>query len=263
VETVNSIDQKILRETFSRSYAPPNMVLTAAGKIDHDNLVEALRKYFHPDVSSNTILSPGLPALKANPTVVLRTKKELEQAHICIGMMGYSARHPDRYAAGVMNVILGGSMSSRLFQKLREERGLCYSIYSSLNSFQDCGYMSVYAGTSSENVRTAVDLILQECRKLVTEPVGEEELENAKNHLKGSLILSLESSSTRMFNLARNDLYYERQITAEEVLDEISGVSIDDVQKVAMELFQHSDYGIVVVGDIQQLDLNIDQFQTH
>src|SRR3972149_6337280 len=162
------------------------------------------------------------PAVKPKPAVILRPKKDLEQAHLCIGMMGFSAGHPGRYAAGLLNVILGGSMSSRLFQKIREERGLCYTVFSSMNSFLDTGYLSIYAGTSREMVKTAIELILQECRLLVTELVSAEELENAKNHLKGGLMLSLESSSTRMFNLARNDLYFERQISAEGLLKAIS-----------------------------------------
>ena len=154
-------------------------------------------------------------------------------------------------------------MSSRLFQELREERGLCYSVFSSLSPFKDTGYLSVYAATGKETVREAIELILQQCHRLITEPVSTEELENAKNHLKGSVILSLEGSSSRMFNLARNDLYYERQITTEEILTAISAVTISDVQHIAMELFQHSNYGVVVVGDLDHLDLQVKDFQTH
>ncbi len=262
LDTVNSTDQIQLRKCFSSNYIPPNMVLSAAGKIDHDELVESIRKYFplKPTVAPAPL---QLPPLNPQPLVLFRPKKDLEQAHLCIGMMGYSVNHPQRYAAGVMNVILGGSMSSRLFQKLREERGLCYSVFSSLNAFQDTGYVSIYAGTGRDTVKTAAELILQECRLLVLEPVTSEELENAKNHLKGSLMLSLESSSTRMFNLAKNDMYHDRQVTAEEVLAEISKVTVEDVQHVAMELFQHSNYGIVVVGDLEQFDFRTEDFLMH
>jgi predicted Zn-dependent peptidase len=154
-------------------------------------------------------------------------------------------------------------MSSRLFQKIREERGLCYTVYSSMNPFDDTGYLSIYAGTSPESVPTTIELILHECRSLVTEPVAADELENAKNHLKGSLMLSLESSSSRMFSLAKNDMTYGRQILADEVLERIAAVTIEEIQHVAMELFQHSDYGIVVVGDLEDLNVKIDEFQTH
>ncbi len=262
VDTVNSVDQIQLRNCFSRNYIPMNMVISAAGKIDHDELVESVRKYFPLKPAAST--APlQLPPVNPQPLVLFRPKKDLEQAHICIGMMGYSINHPQRYAAGVMNVILGGSMSSRLFQKLREDRGLCYTVFSSLNAFQDTGYVSIYAGTGRDTVRTAAELILQECRLLVLEAVTPEELDNAKNHLKGSLMLSLESSSTRMFNLAKNDMYHERQVTAEEVLAEISKVTVEDVQHVAMELFQHSNYGIVVVGDLEQFDFRTEDFLMH
>jgi predicted Zn-dependent peptidase len=263
VETVHATDQRLLQAKFAENYVPGNMLVTAAGKLDHDHLVDNIRQYFQLNGSALTSSIPSRPANLARPFVLLRPKKDLEQAHICLGMMGYSATDPDRYAASVLNVILGGSMSSRLFQKIREERGLCYTVYSSLSPFKDTGYLNIYAATGKETVREAIELILQQCHQLITEPVSSEELENAKNHLKGSMILSLEGSSSRMFNLARNDLYHERQVKTQEILDNISAVTITDVQHVAMELFQHSNYGVVVVGDLDKLDLQLNDFQTH
>lgn len=149
-----------------------------------------------------------------------------------------------------MNVILGGSMSSRLFQRIREERGLCYTVYSSINSFQDTGYVSIYAGTGKETLKTAIELILEECRIIAQNPLEKEELEHAKNHLKGSLMLGLESSSNRMFNLAKNDIYYGRQISAEEILEKISEVTLDDIQRVAKDLFLNVPCAIVVIGNL-------------
>jgi predicted Zn-dependent peptidase len=263
VETVHATDQRLLQAKFAENYVPGNMLVTAAGKLDHDHLVENIRQYFQLEGSAINPLTQPNPANPARPFVLLRPKKDLEQAHICLGMMGYSATDADRYAASVLNVILGGSMSSRLFQKIREERGLCYTVYSSLSPFKDTGYLNIYAATGKDTVREAIELILQQCHQLITEPVSSEELENAKNHLKGSMILSLEGSSSRMFNLARNDLYHERQIETQEILDNISAVTITDVQHVAMELFQHSNYGVVVVGDMDRLDLQLNDFQTH
>ena len=152
-------------------------------------------------------------------------------------------------------MILGGSMSSRLFQRIREDRGLCYTVYSSLNSFRECGYMNIYAGTARENVRVAAELILKECRLLADEAVTAEELDNAKNHLKGGMILGLESSSNRMFALARNEIYHGRQISVDESLEKIDAVTRDDIRRVACDLFTHRNYGIVVVGDLEGLDL--------
>lgn len=262
LDTLHAIDQNLLQARFTQNYVPANMLITAAGKLDHDQLVENIRKYFPLTGSSQPSSRPADPKT-GRSFVLLRPKKDLEQAHICLGMMGYSATDADRYAASVLNVILGGSMSSRLFQKIREERGLCYTVYSSLNPFKSSGYLSIYAATGKDMVREATELILQQCHQLITEPVSSEELENAKNHLKGSMILSLEGSSSRMFNLARNDLYHERQITTQEILDDISRVTVADVQHVAMELFQHSSYGVVVVGDLEHLDLQLDNFSMH
>jgi predicted Zn-dependent peptidase len=263
VANVNAVDQKLLRECFLRDYTPPNMLLTAAGNIDHDRLVEQVRHYFKLRTSHNGHDTAAQPPVHPNPIVMVRPKNDLEQAHICIGMMGFSANHPHRYAESILNVILGGSMSSRLFQRIREERGLCYTVFSSLNPFKDAGYVTIYAGTSPENVKTTIELTLAECELLVKQHVSDDELENAKNHLKGSLILGLEGSSNRMFTMARNDLYHDRQVSAEEILEKISAVTADDVQHVAMELFHHSDYGVVVVGDLEDLDIPINDLHHH
>lgn len=262
VETVSAVDRNLLRDRFTRNYVPSNVLISAAGKVDHDRLVDSIRKQFGLENTKNGS-GHSLPPVQPRSFSTLRSKKDLEQAHICIGMMGYSAVHPDRYVAGVLNVILGGSMSSRLFQRIREERGLCYTVYSSMNPFRDTGYMNIYAATGKETVNDAIDLILQECRRFITEPVDAEELENAKNHLKGSIILSLESSSSRMFQMARNEMNHGEQISVEQVLESISRVSIDDVQRVAMQLFQHSEYGLVVVGDLDDLGIRMDDFQMH
>jgi predicted Zn-dependent peptidase len=256
METVNSLNSERLRTIFLENYVPPNMVVSAAGNIDHEELRKAIEKYFDVrrsiDQTPEVLQQPPMP----RPLTLVRPKKDLEQTHLCIGVPGHRIDHPDRYVAGVMNVILGGSMSSRLFQKIREEMGLCYSVFSSISSFKDSGYLSVYAGTSPETTQIAAELIIQECKKLAHELVSVDELENAKNHLKGSLILSMESSSSRMFNLARSDMTFGRQISTDEVLEGISKVTLDDVQRIGRELFDHSNYGTVVVGDLEELVVN-------
>jgi predicted Zn-dependent peptidase len=261
-EKIRAMNQEHLRTHFASNYLPPNMLVSAAGNLEHERLVDSIRQYFPMDGRKPGDVTVTKP-VESRPIVILRPKKDLEQAHVCIGMDGYSADDPDRYAAGIMNIILGGSMSSRLFQKIREEQGLCYTVFSSLSAFKNSGYVSIYAATSKETVKTAVELMVKECRLLAKESVSEEELENAKNHLKGSLILSLESSSNRMFTLARNDMYHHRQISTQEVLDKISAVTIGDVQKAATKLFQNSNYGVVVVGDLDDLDISLEDFQTN
>jgi predicted Zn-dependent peptidase len=257
LNSVNALTSETLRERFLESYIPPNILISAAGNISHEKLMEAVQSYFTFPAVKDAHVMANQPAPEPRPMNLLRSKKDLEQAHLCIGAMGHSSDHPDRYAAGVMNVILGGSMSSRLFQKIREEMALCYTVFSSMSSFQDAGYVSVYAGTSPEMTQTAAELIIKECKLLAKEPVSNEELENAKNHLKGSLILSLESSSNRMFSLARNEMIFGRQISTEEILAEISKVTVDDVLRVSQDLFMHSNYGIVVVGDMDELNITV------
>jgi predicted Zn-dependent peptidase len=257
LNSVNALTSETLRERFLESYIPPNILISAAGNISHEKLMEAVQSYFTFPAIKNSHIATSQSSPEPRPMNLLRSKKDLEQAHLCIGAMGHSSDHPDRYAAGVMNVILGGSMSSRLFQKIREEMALCYTVFSSMSSFQDAGYVSVYAGTSPEMTQTAAELIIKECKLLAKEPVSNDELENAKNHLKGSLILSLESSSNRMFSLARNEMIFGRQISTEEILDEISKVTVDDVLRVSQDLFLHSNYGVVVVGDMDELNINV------
>lgn len=257
LNSVNALTSETLRERFLESYIPPNILISAAGNISHEKLMDAVQSYFTFPSIKDAHSMPAQPSPEPRPMTLLRSKKDLEQAHLCIGAMGHSSDHPDRYAAGVMNVILGGSMSSRLFQKIREEMALCYTVFSSMSSFNDAGYVSVYAGTSPEMTQTAAELIIKECKLLAKEAVSTEELENAKNHLKGSLILSLESSSNRMFSLARNEMIFGRQISTEEILNEISKVTVDDVLRVSQDLFLHSNYGIVVVGDMDELNIAV------
>lgn len=247
--TVNAATRDQIGRSFRDNYIPTNMVVAAAGNIDHGRLVEAIRDRFRLAAVAVAAQPPG-PKVKPASTVVVRAKKDLEQAHVTIGMMAHDCHDPDRYAAGIMNVILGGSMSSRLFQRIREERGLCYTVYSSVNSYQDTGYVSIYAGTGKETLKTAIELILEECRIIANNPVEKEELENAKNHLKGSLMLGMESSSNRMFNLAKNDIYYGKQISSDEILEKISEVTLEDIQRVAKDLFVNVPCGIVVIGDL-------------
>ena len=256
LNSVNALTPETLRQRFLESYIPPNILISAAGNISHEKLMEAVQSYFPFPPIKDQHSTVTQPSPEPRPMTLLRPKKDLEQAHLCIGAMGHSSDHPDRYTAGVLNVILGGSMSSRLFQKIREEMALCYTVFSSMSSFNDAGYVSVYAATSPEMTQTAAELIIKECKLLAKEAVSVEELENAKNHLKGSLILSLESSSNRMFSLARNEMIFGRQISTEEILEEISKVTVDDVLRVSQDLFLHSNYGTVVVGDLDELNVD-------
>src|SRR6185436_12736840 len=166
------------------------------------------------------------------PKVVIRSK-ELEQSHICLGASSYPQNHNERYASYVLNTILGGSMSSRLFQNIREKRGLCYSVFSGINAYRDAGSLTVYAGCANEAVGEVVDLVVEELRVIKQAPVPAAELQRAKDHLKGSLMLSLENTASRMSHLARQEIYFDRQFGLDETLQGIERVTADDVQRVA------------------------------
>jgi predicted Zn-dependent peptidase len=170
------------------------------------------------------------------PGVVVR-EKDIEQSHICLGTRAYPQGHDDRHALYVLNTILGGSMSSRLFQHIREDRGLAYAVWSSMMTYSDAGAMTIYAGCAVDKVSEVVALTLAELAGLRSTAVPADELQRAKDHLKGSLMLSLENTSSRMSQLARQELFFGRQFTLDEILQGIDSVSAGDVLRVAADLF--------------------------
>ncbi len=256
IDSVSKMSQAQLIRFFRDSYRPGNLLITAAGNLDDERLSDAIRKAFEP-LSGGGI--PAVPSGSASRNrLVIREKKELGQLHLCLGVPGLPLPDKRRYAAYLLNVVLGGTMSSRLFQLIREERGLAYSVYSTINSYLDTGNLLVGAATSPESGREVVDLILQELKRMKDEPVDEQELHIAKEHLKGSLMLSLESSSSRMSNLARQEVYFGRQFTLNEVLEGIEVVTREDLLQLARDLFDPSGCTLAVLGKTANLRLNQD-----
>ena len=234
-ETVSSFDADGLREYFERTYLASNLVVAAAGHLEHGALRDLVERAFG-DLPRGAAAGEDLPPA-VTPGVVLR-QKDIEQSHLCLGTPAYPQAHGDRHALYVLNTILGGSMSSRLFQHIREERGLAYAVFSNLTTYSDAGVITVYAGCAVEKVNEVVDLTLVELRALREAAVPPDELKRAKDHLKGSLMLSLENTSSRMSQLARQQLYFGRHFSLDELLGGIDSVSADDVQRVATELFR-------------------------
>ena len=233
--TVSSFSREHLAAFFRSSYRPDNILVAAAGHLDHKATAALVQRHFGELVPGgvNTNGGPPRPAAK----VVTRSKKELEQVHLCLGTPAYPQTHRNRYGVYILNTILGGSMSSRLFQNVREKRGLVYSISSGVTAYSDAGIMSVYAGTSLDSVNEVLKLTLDELRRLMGERLTEDELRRAKDHLKGSLMLSLESTGSRMSHLARQDIYFWRHFGLDEIIAGIESVSGDQVQKIANEVF--------------------------
>jgi predicted Zn-dependent peptidase len=253
-ETVRSFEQEKLFDFYRQRFAPNNMIISAAGNLNHRKFVELIREHFAGLASVPNGFH--LPAPAVTPRIITRNKKALEQVQLCLGVPSHPICHEKRYVSYVLNTVLGGGMSSRLFQKIREEQGLAYAIYSDLNPYRDTGCMTVGAGTSLESTPKVVDSVLAEFREMKSEPIPEEELRRAKDQLKGSLMLSLESSTSRMSNLARQQMYFERFFTMDETIEQIESVSADEVTKMARELFKPDQIAITVLGNLDGLKLS-------
>ncbi|MBZ5514026.1 MAG: insulinase family protein [Acidobacteriia bacterium] len=252
-QSVGQFERGRLLGYFHRHYTPGNMLVAAAGHVEHARVMELTTKEFGslPAVKPTKMSPPPV----ANPHIKYRKKKELEQVHICLGTPAFPQTHARRYAAYVMNSVLGGGMSSRLFQNIREKRGLAYSVFSNLSAFRDAGCLSVYAGTSKENARQVVQLIVEELCRLKESPLTAEELQHAKDYLKGNLLLSLESTMSRMSNVARQEMYFGRHITLDEIASGVDSVTSDEVQAVAREFFSTDRIALTILGPQDHLKL--------
>jgi predicted Zn-dependent peptidase len=252
-ETVESFTREQLFAYFGEAYVAPNLIVAAAGNLDHGRVRDLVTRAFAE------LPTAAAPAVERAPTpvpkVVVRTK-DLEQSHLCLGTACYPQDHADRYVSYVLNTVLGGSMSSRLFQNVREKRGLAYSVFSGLAAYRDAGALTVYAGCSTDAVGEVIDLVVEELRALKRVPLGDAELRRAKDHLKGSLMLSLENTSSRMSHLARQEIYFGQQVGLDETLDGVERVRAEDVQRVAADLFADGALGATVLGPVDGFELS-------
>jgi predicted Zn-dependent peptidase len=248
VETVNAIDRELLVSFMTDRYRAGRVFIAAAGAVDHDDLVADCERFFGGVAGDERgeLISPP-----AETAIVLNQSKDLEQAHICIGGPGISQVDPLRFAAYVMNTAVGGGMSSRLFQEVREKRGRVYSIYSFISSFIDCGYFGIYAGTNPEWVDEVIEVTLGEIGKVSREGLKPNELARAKSQLKGNMLLGMESSDSRMNRLARNEIYFRRDIPLEEVANAIDAVTNDQVVELSTHCFKSDRMGLVLLGDLK------------
>jgi predicted Zn-dependent peptidase len=254
-KSVSSFTQKILLDEYARRFTPANMVFSAAGNLDHDSFVTQVEAAFASlsALSSEKIARPNPP--QTFPHITLKSKKSLEQIQFCLAVPAPSVASPDRYAAYLLNSILGGGMSSHLFQSIREERGLAYSIYSELNPFRDTGTLAVYAGCSADNTREVLALTLAEFTRIKREPVTTDELDRAKNQIKGNMVLGLETSGSRMSSLARQQMYWGRFFSLDEITAEIDRVTAADLQRLANDLLQPDLLALTLLGNLGPLKL--------
>ena len=254
--SVNEMAPGSLRAFFDDAYVAGNLVITAAGNLQHTAVRDLIGEAFAslPVRASAIDERPPTP----RPGLVVR-RKDIEQSHLCLGTDGYAQTHDDRYASYVLNTVLGSSMSSRLFQTIREKRGLAYAVSSSLEAYRDVGTLTIYAGCDAAVVPEIVDLVVAELRSLRHQPVPDDELQRAKDHLKGNLVLGLESTASRMSQLARSEIYFGRQIDLAENLARLDRVTADDVQRVATDLFSNGDLAATVLGPDNSQVVSADQ----
>ncbi|MBO0910676.1 MAG: insulinase family protein [Acidobacteria bacterium] len=256
-DTVRRFDRSPVLDFYGERFSPGNMIITAAGYLNHDRFVDLVAERFQDMQPKSNGLHSSPP--KIVPKIILRNKKSLEQVQICIGVPSYPITHEKRHSSYILNTLLGGGMSSRLFQNIRERQGLAYAIYSDLNPYRDTGCLSIYAGTSRQSAGKVVESIVSEFRKLKTEAVSGDELRRAKDQLKGSLILSLESSNARMSNLARQEMYFDHFYGLDELIAKIEAVSGEELEALANQFFQTDSIAVTVLGNLNGLKLTRDQ----
>lgn len=247
--TIAKLRRDDLLDYVGTHYRPQEMVLAVAGNFDQRGLERTMARTFgrhRPSVSA-------APRRRWPPDIcggVVTRRKSLEQVHLCVGLKGIPAGHKDRYTAYVLNSVLGGSVSSRLFQEIREKRGLAYSIYSFLSGYSDGGTMTVYAGTRAREVERVLDLIRREVRNMAAHGIERAELKRTKDQMEGSLMLSLESSHSRMNKLAKDELITGAHTSLEEMLSDIDAVTGQRVAQVAQELFAPGTMAITALGPL-------------
>ena len=253
-ETVRSFEQEKLFDTYHHRFAPNNMIISAAGNLNHERFAELIRDRF----AGLGAVPNGFhqPAPAVTPRIITRNKKSLEQVQLCLGVASHPISDEKRYVSYVLNTVLGGGMSSRLFQKIREDQGLVYAIYSDLNPYRDTGCLSIYAGTSVESTPKVVESVVAEFRELKAGPIAADELRRAKDQLKGSLMLSLESTTSRMSNLARQEMYFERFFSLDETIDEIESVTAEGIAEMANSLFHQDKVAVTVLGNLDGLKIS-------
>jgi len=255
-QSVAALDQATLRRYFSTTYVASNFVVVAVGNLDHDR-VQALLERALASIPHNGPDAEQSPPIVAS-SVQIR-KKELEQSHVVFGTAALPQHHPERYAGYALNTTLGGSMSSRLFQNVREKRGLAYAVYSGLSAYQDAGALSIYAGCANEAVAELIDVVIAEIRQMKAGGLDAVELRRAKDHLKGSIMLGLESTSSRISHLARQEMYRDRTVGLDEMLASIERVTAADVLRLADRFFTNGSLAVTVLGNVNGLTVTNEQ----
>ncbi len=246
-KTVGGLSREAIIAFRDDNYRAEDIIIAAAGRITHDELLGLIAGQF--DAVSAGTRAPAVNAPDYGKNV-LTVEKDLEQVHLCLGTRALAQNHPQRYEAFILNTVLGGSMSSRLFQEVREKKGLAYSIYSYISSHSDTGSLAVYAGTSPERMDEVLDITLKEIRRLTREPLSPFELDAAKEQIKGNLLLSLEGSDNRMTKLAKNEIYFGSYQSLREIMEGLDRVTPESLIELSEQLFDDRFFTLVLLGKV-------------
>jgi predicted Zn-dependent peptidase len=255
-ETVNRLRREQIVAHYSETFHPANIIFCASGNIRLEQIIPYLEKAFPEDRQPPARRDWPAPSPKQH--VILREKRELEQVHLCLGSRGFAQQGNERYAAALFNAILGGGMSSRLFQRIREKEGLVYTVMSYHNGYLNGGYQAVYAACVPRNLRRVLNLTLEEMRNIKQNGATPEELSAAKLHLKGSILLSLESTVSRMSGIARQEYYFGRQFSPDEIIQQIDKVTLEDIQSVAQTIVDPESLSLTLLGNLKSPGISTD-----
>lgn len=257
-KTVKTFNHEVTRKYHQEVFTPQNLVIAVAGNIEHKQVIELSEKFFNQKVKIKNQKSK-VETPTPNPIILLKEKKELEQTHLILATDWVNAKSEKRYAAHLLESILGSGTSSRLWQKIREENGLAYSVGSSGMSFDDCGIFTIYAGTSPKQLGKTIDLTVTELKKIKHQGVTENELSLAKQQTVAGVLLGLEDSGVRASNLAQSEITHGRQISLEETLQKVENVTVEDVQELANEFFQTENIALAAIGNLKDLKIQRDR----
>lgn len=248
-KSVERLTRDDLVEYMRTRYTPDCVIISAAGNLVHEELVEKIAELFGDLKGTKPVATNTPPTFSCKNTI---EKRSTEQVHFCIGAPGYSQLDDDKYALAIIDATLGGGMSSRLFQEIREKRGLVYAIGSYAAAYREGGLFTVYAGTSLDHLDEVVSLIKNEFTNVLTSNITPEELERSKNQVRGALVLSHESMSSRMIRMAKSEIYHNRLISVEEVISSILKVTHDDIARVADSIFREPSFPIAAIGPFKK-----------
>jgi len=259
--TVSLFDHQLISSFHAREFSPANLVVAAAGNVEHERLLELVEQSFGNSPTNNHAGRSELVSPTAAAPILIEQKKELEQAHLILAAPWPDAKDEDRYAGSLLASVVGGGTSSRLWQTIREERGLAYSVGAGGSTFSDVGVFTIYAGTSPEHLNEVLDLSLAEMRRVVNESVPDEELKLAKDQALSSILLGLESSSSRVSALARQEIIHGRRITPEETIEKMEAVTAEDLQRVAQEYFRSETLALGALGNLNGFRVDRDRLK--